>query len=290
VAPGERVCVAGYGLWVASIAADLRAAAVHIVGIVDAAGGPGQVVVRAEGNDRLERVVVATAAEDWSAGQHEIQADALVLAFGLLPESQLARLAGCRQLASPYVDPAIERDPSMRTSVPGVLVAGDAGAIRGPDAAAEQGRLAGLAAALDAGRLDQTAAESRAQTVPGRLSVADAANDYTLPPPPGLFAFADPDTVVCRCEDVTVREIEAHLFDGTIEPGPVIAETRAAMGVCQGRHCASLVAAVISQHTGTPLEHIPPVTPRPPVLPVPLGALAERAPEFDPLQVESSRR
>jgi NADPH-dependent 2,4-dienoyl-CoA reductase/sulfur reductase-like enzyme len=286
VAPGERVCVAGYGSWVASIAADLRAAAVHIVGIVDAAGGPGQVVVRAEGNDRLEHVVVATAAEDWSAEtaeQHEIQADALVLAFGLLPENQLAQLAGSRLVASASVDPAIERDAWMRTSVPGVLVAGDAGAIRGPDVAVEQGRLAGLAAALDAGCLDQTAVEARGGTALRRLSVAD----YTPPPRPGLFALADPDTIVCRCEDVTAREIEAHLFDGTIEPGPVIAETRAAMGVCQGRHCASLVAAVISRHTGTPLERIPPVTPRPPVLPVPLGALAERPPEFEPEPVDA---
>ena len=88
-------------------------------------------------------------------------------------------------------------------------------------------------------------------------------------------------------KSVSFEGLEEHLFEGTIEPGPVIAETRAAMGVCQGRHCAGLVAAVISRHTGTPLERIPPVTPRPPVLPVPLGALAERPPEFEPVPVES---
>ncbi len=278
-APGERVCVAGYGSWVAAIAADLRAASVNVVDVVDASATAGQVVVRAEGTDRLERVVVAPAAEDWSArnaGQHEVLADTLVLAFGLLPENQLARLAGSRLLASAFLDPAVERDAWMRTSVPSVLVAGDAGAVRGPDVALEQGRLAGLAAAIDAGCVDQTAAEGRGGPALRRLAEAG----YPPPPRPGLFVLAEPDTVVCRCEDVVVREIEEHLFDGTVEPGPVIAETRAAMGVCQGRHCASLVAAVISRHTGTPLERIPPVTPRPPVLPVPLGALAERPPEF----------
>ncbi len=293
VAPGERVCVAGYGPWVASTAADLQAAGVHLVGVVDGSARPGRVVVRAEGNDRVERVVVANAAEDWSAqnaGQSDIVVDALVLAFGLLPENQLARLAGCHQLASVYVDPAIERDSWMRTSVPGILIAGDAGAIRGPDVAREQGHLAGLAAALDAGGIDQATAESRARTALGRHSAADAANDNALPPRPGLFTLADPDTVICRCEDVTMREIEERLFDGTVEPGPVIAETRAAMGVCQGRHCASLVAAVISRHTGTPLERIPFVTPRPPVLPVPLGALAEAPPEFEPVQRETDTR
>ncbi|MBV9354906.1 MAG: FAD-dependent oxidoreductase, partial [Chloroflexi bacterium] len=283
VAPGERVCVAGYGPWLASIAADLRAAGVHLVGVVDASARPGRVVVRAEGTDRVERVVVAGTAADWSASnaeRSEMGVDALVLACGLLPENQLARLAGCSQLASAHVDPAIERDPWMRTSAPGILVAGDAGAVRGPDAALDQGRLAGLAAAVDAGGLDQITAASRARTAQDRLSVADAAKDYS-PPRPGLLTLPDPDTVICRCEDVTMREIQERLFEGTVEPGPVIAETRAAMGACQGRHCASLVAAVISRQTGSALERIPPVTPRPPVLPVPLGALAERPPEFE---------
>src|SRR5262249_13150168 len=87
-APGERVCVAGYGPWVASVITDLRAAAINVVGVVDAAATRAEVVVRAQGNDRLERVVVAPAADDWSARtaeQHEIQADTLVLAYGLLP-------------------------------------------------------------------------------------------------------------------------------------------------------------------------------------------------------------
>jgi hypothetical protein len=42
-----------------------------------------------------------------------------------------------------------------------------------------------------------------------------------------------------------------------------------------------MIAAVISQHTGAPIERIPPITARPPVLPVPLGALAERPPNFE---------
>jgi hypothetical protein len=87
--------------------------------------------------------------------------------------------------------------------------------------------------------------------------------------------------VICRCEDVTAREIAARLFPGSVEPGPVIAESRAGMGRCQGRNCASLIAATISRHTGQPLERIPPITPRPPAVLVPLGALEERPPVFE---------
>ena len=99
--------------------------------------------------------------------EQTLEADALVLAFGFSPEDRLARLAGCDFRGAAYVDPRTVRDAWMRTSVPGVLVAGDAGGIVGPDAAIEQGRLAGLAAATLIGA--QTAAEDRQAASPAEL-------------------------------------------------------------------------------------------------------------------------
>jgi D-hydroxyproline dehydrogenase subunit alpha len=197
-----------------------------------------------------------------------VDVDALVLAFGYLPENQLARLAGCQQEDSEFVSPRTVRDAWMRTSVPGVLVAGDAGGIVGPEAATEQGRLAGRAAAVDAGLLD--------------VQPMGTAAPFDLRPRAGLFTLADAQTVICRCEDVTVQHITQRIFEGSLEIGPVIAESRAGMGSCQGRNCASQIAAVIARHSGQPIELIPPITPRPPVVPLRLGALAERPPEFDP--------
>jgi thioredoxin reductase len=275
VAPGQRVLVAGYGKWAKSIAKDLQAAGVNVVDTLDAAAKSGRLVIRAEGESNLERVVIARARKE-----HVLEIDALVLAWGLLPENQLARLAGCQHSASVYLDPCTDRDAWMRTSVPGVLVAGDAGGIRGPKAAVAQGRLAGLAAALDAGCISLKTAEKRAKSIRRRLSAIDP-----VPPPPlqALFdARTDGQTVLCRCEDVTLADITERIFDGSLEPGPVIAETRATMGLCQGRNCASLLAAAISRQSGVPIDRVPPITPRPPVLPVPLGVLAERPPVFEP--------
>jgi hypothetical protein len=267
VLPGARVLVAGYGAHVASAAAALRGGGVDVVDVVDASAG--RIVVRAEGDQTLARVVVAGCDAHWyprtDAEQH-MEVDALVLAFGYLPENQLARLAGCQHEDSEFVSPRTVRDAWMRTSVPGVMVAGDAGGIVGPAAASEQGRLAGLAAAIDAGLLDVQ--------VPG---VAAPMDEH---PRAGLYALADAQTVICRCEDVTVQQITQRIFEGSLEPGPVIAETRAGMGSCQGRNCASQIAAVIARHTGQPIERIPPITPRPPVVPVRLGTIAERPPEF----------
>jgi thioredoxin reductase len=280
--PGQRVLVAGFGCWVTAAAERLRSGGVHVVDVVDAAARAGRLVVRAEGDGALERVVVARVDAEWCprAGTSQVvETDALVLAFGYLPENQLARLAGCLHEDSGYVSPRTVRDAWMRTSVPGVFVAGDAGGVVGPEAAIEQGRLAGLGAALAAGLLSENEADARARAIRRRLeSVTE------LPRPrAGLYGLADADTLICRCEDVTAREITERLFEGSLEPGPVIAESRAAMGSCQGRNCASQIAAVISHHTGQPIESIPPITPRPPVVPVPVGALAERPPEFEPV-------
>jgi hypothetical protein len=47
------------------------------------------------------------------------------------------------------------------------------------------------------------------------------------------------------------------------------------MGRCQGRNCASHVAATIARITGRDIASITPPTARPPLKPVPLGAIAE---------------
>src|SRR5207253_8965982 len=195
------------------------------------------------------------------------------------PEDRLARLAGCDFRGGAYLDPRTIRDASMRTSVPGVLVAGDAGGIVGPDAAIEQGRLAGLAAATDSGALSPGEAMRRARLIQHRL----VSQPPVEQPRPGLFSLASPDTVICRCEGVTAEQLTDHIFEGSLEPAGVIAETRAGMGLCQGRKCACLIAGTIARHAGVPIEHIPPITPRPPIVPVPLGVLAENPPVFPPL-------
>jgi thioredoxin reductase len=284
VSPGQRVLVAGYGRWVQTAATELRSAGVHVIDVVDATAPRGaRLVLRAEGEARLQRAVVARVDAEWrprAATEQVSELDTLVLAFGYLPENQLARLAGCQQAGSEYMGPRTVCDAWLRSSVPGVLVAGDAGGIVGADAALQQGRLAGLTAALDAGRVKLAEAEPRARAIRRRLLGLGSAADA---PGPGVYGLADAGTLICRCEDVSAGEIAERLFDDSVEPGLVIAESRAGMGSCQGRNCASLIAATISRHTGRPLDRIPSITPRPPAVLVPLGALAERPPEFEPL-------
>jgi D-hydroxyproline dehydrogenase subunit alpha len=47
------------------------------------------------------------------------------------------------------------------------------------------------------------------------------------------------------------------------------------MGLCQGRNCQRQVAALIGARHGLPIRELPPATPRSPVRPTPLSAIAD---------------
>ena len=76
-------------------------------------------------------------------------------------------------------------------------------------------------------------------------------------------------TIVCRCEDVTLVELEAALAAGADTVNELKQWTRLGMGVCQGRTCLRVARAV----AGGPLPRR-----RYPARPVPLGALQRELP------------
>lgn len=80
---------------------------------------------------------------------------------------------------------------------------------------------------------------------------------------------------VCRCEEITDAEIVAAVGEGARTLNDVKRRTRAGMGMCQGRWCSSVIAAVVAAETGQPLMTLAPMTARPPVQPVLLGVLTD---------------
>jgi hypothetical protein len=171
----------------------------------------------------------------------------------------------------------------MRTDAPGVLVAGDVSGVGGTRIAAEQGRLAGIAVALSLGRLTAAEAERRARPARTRLRrrVLQREHEWSAYQPRlGMFDLAQSGTVVCQCENVTAADIQAAVIGSSPDPAAVRGETRAGMGACQARDCARQIEALVARAAAVPLEAVPPLSVRPPVVPVPLGAIAERPPEL----------
>jgi len=78
------------------------------------------------------------------------------------------------------------------------------------------------------------------------------------------------DTIVCRCERVSVGEIRELIRAGMRDVNEIKTVTRAGMGSCGGKTCTSLVNFLFRQE-GIPGEEITPNVERPLFVEVPLG-------------------
>jgi thioredoxin reductase len=240
-----------------------------------------RIVVRVEGDARVERVVHAAADAHWRAvpGTEEtVSADTLCVGYGFQPSTELLRLAGCD-----FVDdedlggPVVVRDEWLRTTVEGISAAGDGTGVTGSYAAVDEGRLAALGAALDLGALGPEDAARRAEPLRRDLARKEAFRAGLRPlhaVGPGIYELADGDTIVCRCEELTAAELDRAIASST-DVNAVKAVSRVTMGMCQGRNCQRQVAAAISRRHGRPLSELPVATPRMPVRPVAIAAAAD---------------
>lgn len=81
------------------------------------------------------------------------------------------------------------------------------------------------------------------------------------------------DTIICRCEELTVGDIRRACQQGATTVDGVKRMTRAGKGLCQGRTCRALVEQIIVQETGKALIDMEYPNSRPPVRPVRLSIL-----------------
>lgn len=246
---------------------------------------------RAAGRRRLETVTAAPIdrAGRWrerggERTEREFEADALVVGHGLSPATEIGRLlriehefdrarGGWRPIT----------DEWGRTSVPGCYAAGDGAGVLGAAAASRSGRMAGTAAALDAGRIAPDAAAGRVRRLRrarARAARFGAAMARLMAPRPGMVEGIPADTLVCRCEDVTRRDVEDAIAEGAAEVNQLKHFTRCGMGPCQGRVCgdtaAELLAARIAADPDEGRRAAGQWTGRAPLRPAPLDALAGR--------------
>ena len=243
-------------------------------------------IARAVGDEEVAQAVVVGVERDWRprpGTERTVDVDLVCLAYGLVPSTELTLLRGARHVDDDTRGGRVPvYDAWMRTTAAGLLVAGDCAGIGGGRQALAEGRLAGTASAMDVGRVTRDEAERLAAPVRRhlrRLRRRRRILDEVYRAGPGLYELAEPDTIVCRCEAISARRVIACLEEGAGDVSSVKAATRAGMGLCQARSCARQLLALVARHLGTPMGEVPGFTPRPPVRPVPLGAIAEERPE-----------
>jgi hypothetical protein len=191
----------------------------------------------AEDGEKLKAVTIRR-----SHTHETVFCDYLACGFHLLPNTELAALLGCRLEAE-----VVHVDELQQTSVPGVYCAGEPTGTGGVELSLAEGEIAGFAAA---GRSENAKKLFHARAKLNRFA---RVLNRVFSPRAELKSLPQPDTVVCRCEDVTYGRLRQHTSWRAAK-----LQTRCGMGPCQGRICGPATRFLFGWH---------PDSVRPPIFP-----------------------
>ncbi len=96
----------------------------------------------------------------------------------------------------------------------------------------------------------------------------------STPFPAAAYAEIPDDTLICRCEDVSMGDIRRAVANGYDTPATLKIALRSAMGDCQGRICGPVIYDILAALTGRSQGSMTPLVVRPPVKPVSIDSLA----------------
>lgn len=312
VLPGRRVVVAGAGPFLMPVAAGLVQAGARVVAVAEAsepldylrsprvlAGSRRKLseavsyltvlarhrvpllrrhaVIEATGQDQLERVTLARIDRDWrpvSGTERRVEADVLAAGYGFLPQIELLAGAGAELRSDVDGSLVAAVGTDQQTSVSGLFAAGETTGVGGAELACLEGVTAGLAAAASLGHrssLPYQADRRRATSLRRFAAVMHAVHGVQS----GWTGWPNAETVVCRCEEVSLADLRAAQDLGADDTRSIKLLTRAGMGWCQGRMCGYAVGALLGEVGVAP-------TRRPLAQPVPLRVLADLTETLSP--------
>ncbi|MGJ5180122.1 FAD-dependent oxidoreductase [Bradyrhizobium oligotrophicum] len=226
----------------------------------------GVTELAAAGDGKLESVTYV------AGGKREtLPAELLLLHQGVVPNVNLAMAAGVEHRWNELQlcwTPVLDADGA--SSIAGIAIAGDGAGIGGAQAAVVRGRIA-AASAIKALRpnaevVDVSAELTRAER--GRVFLD------ILFQPAKQFRVPHGDTIVCRCEEITAKDVLDSVAIGATGPNQLKAYRRTGMGPCQGRLCGLTVTELMAEARGKSPQEIGYYRLRAPVKPIMLSELA----------------
>ncbi|WP_017906445.1 NAD(P)/FAD-dependent oxidoreductase [Pseudomonas asplenii] len=257
---GERLVIAGSGPLLLASAATARRAGARILRIAEqasrsaVAGFAAQLprwphkglqafglfdrhyrtdthVLAALGSERLEGVRLRQRGK-----VVEMACDRLACGFGLIPNTQLGQALGCALDGQ-----ALAVDDWQSTNLADHYAAGECTGFGGSELALVEGAIAGHTAVGERDRARGLwSRRERWQDFADTLNRAFALD-------PRLKSLAEPDTLVCRCEDVTHAALTGHR-----DWREAKLTSRCGMGACQGRVCGGATAHLFGWQTPAP--------------------------------------
>ena len=195
---------------------------VQAVQLRDAAYRTSSTVLSVQGEGRVQAVTV-------QQGNRTLTLDCerVAVGYGLVPNTALAQALGCH---TPETDglAVVQVDAQQATSQPAIYAAGECTGIGGCERAMAQGSIAGLCATGQAQQARPFEKERKYWSAFAAHANASFALDVRLKKLP------TPDTLVCRCEDVSHQTLQ-HYSSWT----DAKIHTRCGMGACQGKVCGT---------------------------------------------------
>ena len=205
---------------------------------------PNSWPVAASGMATIESVTISR-----SGKLETIPCDYLACGFHLVPNIEVPSLLGCE-----IQDGCVRVDDLQRTSVAEVFCAGEPTGIGGVELSLIEGEIAGLAAA---GRIAEASSLFGKRE---KLRLFAKRLDRTFRLRSELRNLPQPETIVCRCEDVRYSHLRDHISWRAAK-----LQTRCGMGACQGRVCGPATQFLFKWN---------PDSVRPPIFPARIESLA----------------
>jgi bacterioferritin-associated ferredoxin len=185
-------------------------------------------------------------------------------------------MAGAEQEWRPQLGGEVpRRGADLQTSLPGLYAVGDGAGIGGYKMAMIEGALAGIWAAA---RLDHHLPEAEVelrelQRSRQREAAFQQLYSHLFSPGPGIDELAQDDTLICRCEGVTLGRLRQAVQPGVEHISELKNLTRCGMGECQGRVCGPAVTQTLARLAGISPAQVGWNAPRPPLFPLPVSHL-----------------
>lgn len=240
-------------------------------------------LVRANGEQTLRSAAIAPIDRNGTVRKEEttdIECDRLGVGFGFLASSELARQANAdytwNAARGGWI---VSHDEWMRSSVPGIYVAGEITGVAGAEIAAREGRLAAIGCATALGKISLQQANDLALSSRRRLKklrrFADLLSQVSWPGTRLLDQLVSDSANLCKCEEVTVgaflKMMRQNPHVRTANSAKLLCRT--GMGLCQGRYCHHAVTRLMARTLGLPEEAIGSFTSRFPAKPIEIHGL-----------------
>ncbi len=239
-------------------------------------------IVEARGTNALEEVVVGKVDSSGKLieGTEKIyKTDALAVGYGFVPNIEGPQMAGCDlEFSDQKGGWTVKVNQGLETSVENILAAGEITGVGGALKSINEGKIAAFTILNKFEKIDKKNYQKQLKKLTKERKHHMKFVDYfnSLYKIPGNAVSDIPDeTIICRCEDIKMREIKKGIGNGFTTPKGLKTAVRISMGNCQGRICGPVIYDILKVLAKQEPDTLGPFGARPPLKPVSIEAMAK---------------